>query len=245
MSDRCPGIFRLERLHAGDEPDPAIAEHVQSCEACSRRMADIRADEAALMLRLPPAVLADRVTARAATRRSIRPLLAALGVAVPVAVAATLVLVLPGDPSGPGITPPSDLTRKGGEAVTLFRLRDGQVSVPAAGEPFRAGDRLRFRVAVPAPGFAYVFSADAGGRVFPGLPAAGAGLPVEPGPAVELPGSIELDASESEERLYVVVLSAPTTWPDLVAAVRPQVASGLPERLDLPGEVVQQSYRIR
>ncbi|MGZ3438887.1 MAG: anti-sigma factor family protein [Polyangia bacterium] len=134
----------LERVSVDDLP-PAQADeiraHVASCASCAALLDELKGERAALVSSHPPAEFAATVGRRArltvwrARRRWLGGATAALAMA-----AALLLLVT---------RPPKPDTRMRGQGLTLYRQRDGKVSMLSARDKVRAGDRLRVVLLLP------------------------------------------------------------------------------------------------
>jgi hypothetical protein len=136
----------------------------------------------------------------------------------------------------------SDLS-KGALALTVHVQHAPAGGLPSTIEPvngsgqLRAGDEMRFSIAVAAPGFAVVLGLDARPSVSIYVPAAGATpagpVAVGPTPSATLPGSVIADATEGFERIVAVV--CPTTIsPETLrgkAEAALEEAGGRPERV--------------
>jgi hypothetical protein len=128
--------------------------------------------------------------------------------------AALAVLFVARQQTRPGEGAASDLS-KGALALTVHVQHASVGGLPSTIEPvngsgrLRAGEEIRFSIAVAAPGFAVVLGLDARPSVRIYVPAAGAAPagPVSVGPtqSATLPGSVIADATQGFERIVAVV----------------------------------------
>jgi hypothetical protein len=239
----CPS--RLELSHWEAHPEPTrpseLASHVEACARCASILADI-SEARALLLGANPAETSARAARailetarqRKATRRWLRFLAPVF--LVPAA-AALLLLAKPVSQShGSGI--------KGGLIVETYCKRAGEVFQATDGADYLEGDQLRFAYTQDRPGFLLVFGVDDDGKVFPYYDEHSlAGVPVQAGARVLLPGAVALDGHKGWERIFLI-------WSETQlseAAVRSSVASWLSAAngdvrrtsvLDVPGEQV-------
>jgi hypothetical protein len=158
--------------------------------------------------------------------RYVGPLAAAAALLVFVAVRRSL----PAAPDGGPAEPPYLGVKGAGEEVHLHALRGGAVERLADGARVAPGDALRFSVdggSARGPRYALVVSIDGAAAIsvyapFGGdrsLALDGAGAAATPGAstAIELPGSVILDDTLGDERIWALVSDAPIE----VLAVRP------------------------
>lgn len=202
----CPSDFTLDRFHAGELP-PEEAQrterHVAGCADCGARMAERRAGFGAIE-GVDPRVMLGRIRkgldepARASfperlsgwTRRLLAPL------AMVATVAVVLLVVVPGQ---------QGTRMKGALGLHVFRLSGDHAEEVVSGEALAPGDRLRFRVDVPAEGHVTVFGVEASGALYTAWPLEpGVQTRFEEGDGIELPGAVSLDAQPGREVLYLV-----------------------------------------
>jgi len=206
----CPSRLELSRWEAHPEPERPVEfiAHVQSCGRCAAVLEDISSARS-LLLGANPA----EASARAARnimevvqrRRSRQRWLRFLApVFLVPAAAALLLIVRPALHSrGEGDGARSDI--KGGLIVETYCKRGDKVFPAVEGGDFLAGDRLRFAYSSDRPGFLLVFSVDDQGRVFPYYEEHSlAGVRVEAGAHVFLPGAVELDDHKGWERVFAL-----------------------------------------
>lgn len=200
----CPSDLALDRLHANEcnaEESGRLEKHIAGCDACPARMEERRAGFNAI-------AEADPVRMLAAIRRGadkpagVEQVLAwARRLLAPVAIVAAASIML--------ITrkPPEIATGqfKGAMALHVYRLAGEHAEEVSSGSPFSPGDRLRFAIDLPHDGTVRVLGVEANGTLYTAWPSD----PREPtnrlaGPAVELPGAVELDQTVGRESLYGV-----------------------------------------
>ena len=226
----------LERFVADDlsSDEQALCDtHLALCSPCVARLDALRA----LPLDLPPLVSPSEPPP--AVRRPSRPSWWGLGgTLAAVAAAAGVALFVPSPQ-------PADVFQSRGADLHLeVWLHDGDdVSRVFDGDPVVAGDRVRFRVDVNAPGYVIVAGVDATGSVYPGAPQHGPAIFVEPDPEpFLLPGALGFDDTPGEELLVAVQCPEPVRMADLEDALRDvEPASELPGLL--PG-CSQDSVRL-
>jgi hypothetical protein len=201
MADRGLTDLELERWLAGDLPD----ERSRAATADDRvRLEQLRAEHAGFLasvdvgeelraIRQRAGVVSGR---RTASRRAW--LLSGGALA---AAALALVLVWYRRPPDP-----DDLQPKGGSVGLVVHVATGASSRAIASEgPVRAGDRIRFEVSVPRPGYVAVIGLDPSGGSTVYYPFGGvAAARLDPGAGAVLPGAIQLDAAGGDEPVYAV-----------------------------------------
>ena len=233
----CPSNLTLDELSAGELTGPEhapVLHHVERCADCRERLVARQADPvlAPDQIRFRPLLVATdgqpvaRPAAKPPLRRRRRPWVTAAGLC---AGAAALGLVLwnrgadrPGGPAG-------DLT-KGSLALTIHIKRAVAAGLPETIEAvngegrLRAGEEMRFTVAMARAGYAVIVGLDAEPSVTTYVPAASAPpVRVEPPGPVTLPGSVIADETAGFERVVAIVCEAPPS-PE---ALRGQAAAAL------------------
>lgn len=203
----CPSDFTLDRLHAGELPQAEAREtesHVAGCADCGARMAERRAGFGAID-GVDPRVMLGRIRtgldapARVPLSERLsgwsRRLLAPLAMVATAAV--VLLVVVPGQ---------ERVTRvKGALALHVFRLTGDHAEEMVSGDAFAPGDRLRFRVDVPAEGHVMVLGVEASGALYTAWPLEpGVQTRFEEGDGIELSGAVSLDAQPGREVLHLV-----------------------------------------
>lgn len=166
--------------------------------------------------------------------------------------------LLEDDPVGSGEVETPYVGVKGDDAVRAYVRRDAQVQPLEDGGAVHPGDAIRFSVDPRAARYALVVSIDGAQQISVYVPFGGQASETVVAPKVEeaggspyghawLPGSVELDDTLGDERLWILLSDAPIA----VAAVRPTlekiaaggavaVAAAASERFsELPGARVQ------
>lgn len=143
MSAHPPSLV-LERLSVDNLPSAQAEEvraHVASCPECAALLDELSRERAALVSSLPPSEFAARVSARAraTARRARRRWLGAATATVAMAAALLFVFLRPTRPG----------TQMRGSGLTVYRERNGNVSMLGARDKIRAGDRLRIVLLLP------------------------------------------------------------------------------------------------
>jgi hypothetical protein len=221
----CASNLALDELAAGDlagtSREAALRAHIDGCASCRQRLAARQADPA---LPFDAGAAAPLLAIEAARRRHPRPFLAATVAAAGGLAAAAAILLLwsPGDrPPAPAPAPaPGRHERsKGAFAFTVDVTRAGAPPETITDEGrVRAGDELRFNLALSAPGHAVVLSlrtdGAAGGAVAQQyVPAAGGARAVAVGP----PGPTTLETrvmargGAGLERVFAIVCPTETS----------------------------------
>jgi hypothetical protein len=203
---------QLERYLAGDleaEARGRLEAVLAESEADRARLAELRADSAAFLVKHPPGPLVARYEqeSRRGWRRwpaLVAPLVAALAAVV-------LVVVWPGEPP---------YSVKGGVALKVHR-KQGEGSAPVEpGGAVAPGDVVSFEVKVGEGGYVAVLGRDAAGAVTVYYPHGGTeAVPY----AVEsplLPAAIELDEVKGEEVVYALYSPRPFALGWAVEALR-------------------------
>jgi hypothetical protein len=169
------------------------------------RLADLRADSAAFLLKHPPGPLVARFEADSRPQkwwqRHMLPAYAfgAVGVALMLSILIPRILIPTDDP----------FTVKGSVVLVLHRKQgDGSVTIPMDG-PVAPHDAIRFEVKGAAGGFVAVLSRDSQGATSVYYPFGGsAAAPFDAAQAL-LPDAIELDDTLGREDLYVLHSTKP------------------------------------
>jgi hypothetical protein len=237
----CPSDLDLDELLAGDlaggPRQGALERHLEACGICVQRLARRRADPVLapdpLFWQPKLESLATSVTTDGAAPIPDRPAegqpprpqrrrrvfgLAGTGAFAAAGAVALAVLVVARQRARPLDGTASDLT-KGALALTVHVQHAAGGGLPSTIEPvngtgrLRAGEEIRFSIAVAAPGFAVVLGLDARPSVSIYVPAAGTApagpVSVSPTQPATLPGSVIADATPGFERIVAVV--CPTT----------------------------------
>jgi hypothetical protein len=211
----CPSNLRLDEISAGElaaGPDHAsLSAHVAECLACRARMAARQADP---LLAPDPARFRPLLLAQA--RRRPARLGRFLGVTGALVGAAAAGIIFWSH--GPRQEAAGDLT-KGSLALTVQIKRAASGSAAGTIEAvngegrLRAGEEMRFTLAIAHAGYAVVLGLDAAPSVTTYVPGAGSDAqPVRvapPGPFT-LPGSVIADDTAGAERVVAIVCQTET-----------------------------------
>ena len=138
-----------------------------------------------------------------------------LGAAATGALVAFVVVRATSSEEGRGTGTPDDLRVKGGLGITIYRQTGDGSEVVLSGADFHSGDKLRFELTVPEPGFAMVVDLDPQGTLGPAWPLdSGRAGTVEAG-KILLPGAVALDGAVGTEWLIAVLCPRPFAVADL------------------------------
>ncbi|MBK7862864.1 MAG: DUF4384 domain-containing protein [Archangiaceae bacterium] len=200
----------LERYLAGDVAPSQRAEleaRIAADPQAQQRLAALRADSAAYLIKHPPGPVAHKLAAR--PKKSWWALLAA-----PMAVAAAaLFFVL----QRPAVTREDDFGIKGDLAVAVYRQNDvGQGERVEPGATLKGGDRVRFEVRAGRDGWVAILSRDGTGHVTVYYPYQGATAARYSANEALLPGAIGLDDTRGTEDVWVLFSPKPFALPSYV-----------------------------
>lgn len=225
--------WKVAWYRTGEMP-PKMASEVESKPSLADRVEELGRQEADLLLRRPPRVLAAEVDRRlrAGTPRG-RRWMWGLAVAACVAVAAPLALRT--DPGGP-----TDVREKGSAtSLRLYREVPGGVEELHPLDAVPAGSRIQLTCGAPSGSWGAVLSLDGRGAVTQHLPPSGSQAVPLDGP-MALPQSFTLDDSPSFERFFLVTaeksfdlepvrgaLQALASRPDAAPTAAPGLERGL------------------
>jgi hypothetical protein len=214
----CPGPLALDRWWlAGAPQGHPLHEHVRQCEVCRAQVAANQAAAQVVVAEVLPAlggVQAERPGAWSGLAEWWRGL--GRGWALAGGLAA-LVLVLgvwglmPRDPD-------LAVAFKGPIGLEVYGHRDQATFRVSDGDRLRPGDRLRFRVTTPGPGYLLILSVEEGGRVTRFYPFASDAAQSFDGRGALLEGSIALDSFLGRERVFVLFSPAPFSLREVSAA---------------------------
>ena len=225
----CPSDLQLDELLAG-ELTPALRKqlqaHLSSCSPCAERLQAFREGFDAFPEAAPAAIQATLEVAADQARRvdaaqgqtatspwhhkllgwlhARGPLLAPLAVG---AAAAVVLVAHPGRLGERDTEVTGGVRAKGSLALHVHRMRAGRSEEMLSGASFQPGDRLRFVVDLPWPGFVSVVGVETNGTLYvawPLDPDTGPTLRPE-GNSLALPGAVALDASPGPEVLHLVL----------------------------------------
>jgi hypothetical protein len=213
-----PSDLALDRLLTGEAVAPDVRTHLDGCDACAARLAELTRAAHEFVATAPIARLTAATEQRLATerwRRRRRELV--YGASAVLAAAAVLLLML-------RPPPPIYRTKGGGLVLDVFRKRaSGVVEMLLPSGQASPGEALRFRVGTPEPGFAAILSIDGAGTVTSYFPTTAELAPIERGRNQLLDATIELDRTLGRERLIALV--CPRRLP--LSKVREAVAAEL------------------
>lgn len=219
---QCPSDLALDRLHAGELTGASARElesHIDGCDVCPQRMQERRAGFDAWPAADPRPLLAgirrglheSEAAASPATSSlkswlRLRSFFAAPLLAAAAALLLVMVVRQPGSNAPTIPTGQLETTReKGGLALHVYRLVNGQSQPALSGEIFAPGDRLRFVVDLPARGYVNILGVESSGSQYVAWPTEGAAAALrDSGKGQELPGAVSLDRSVGKETLYLV-----------------------------------------
>jgi hypothetical protein len=203
--------LRLEQLSLGEgSPSQIRATRERLGAEAESRLAALHADNADILRRYPPRVVALEIhnRQRNAKIRRWTPMIALATVGA-VAAAALVVVAVPSEVEPAGWTE-EGVRLKG--AVTLLvhrRTVDGDQKLPE-GASARPGDQLQLEIQPAQADHAVLVSLDGRGKITRHLPLAGdRAVPVDPGQTVALPNAYQLDDAPSFERFFLVVGRGP------------------------------------
>lgn len=217
-SPGCPQDLDLERALAGEAAFAPALAHASGCGSCTARLAWIAEASDLFARRVLPATR-DAVLQKLHHPPWWRRL---LPIAVPIAVAATLVVVLL-----PGLQPHSGYvgTKGAGTPTPLplqvFVDRSGKAAELRTGDRVHPGDGLRFVVDAPDREVVLV-SVDGQGQVSRLVPGGAARVPQ----TGIIPGGSVLDSVLGPERIFAVELQPGLDVAGVEAAVRAAVRAG-------------------
>ena len=240
---RCPSDLALEKLLL-DPSSTALAPHLDGCNRCQARLAEMRREGEDFQRYVFPATV-DAIE-EAAERRPAWSLARWLAPLPALAAAAAVILAI-----GPGEPSPDYLGAKGGNSMGLaVFLQGGNGTHPAKdGEAVPASASIRFKVRPARPCRLWVVSVDATGQVSRIFPVDGEGG-VEVVRTTELPGGAVLDGQAGPERFMALCAPGPVPYSRVEGAVRAAVSAG-PESVrnmrtipGLPAGTVQDSVLL-
>ncbi len=238
MSARCPSDLALEG-YLLDREASKLAAHVASCADCKARVTQMEREGQEFLQYVYPATVAEVEAAAASRRPAWRRWLFLLPVPAAAALAALLLVALPGSrgPTGPADDYVGLKGGAGGLGLTVF-LGAAEGARPLAdGEAVPAAAALRFKVQPARACRLWVVSVDASGQVSRLYPSAGdGGAQIAQGGA--LPGGAVLDGRGGPERIFAVCTPRPVAYSSLEDAVRRAVGAGedaVRRHRDVPG----------
>lgn len=195
--------MEIDGLASGHLDVAGGAAHVASCERCR---ADLDTAKAA-MTQFTREVLPRTLPKLAPQRASWRKWLPAI--VVPILAAAALLLWL-GHKAAPTPAPDNDdILVKGDTTFQVFAKRGASVIELRDGTKLRAGDAIRFIAEASTARYLLIGSVDGSGTASLYYPFGGPRSGAIGKTAVELPGSIVLDAAQGPERLFALFSTEP------------------------------------
>jgi hypothetical protein len=191
-----------------ERAEPKFAAHVAGCEACSARVARLKAASQLFDREVFPATV-DRVRSRYETRSRL-PWWLWLA-PVPAAAIAALIILRPAPP-------PEDVIgiRGAGFGFQVLGNAGGTVAPLANGSEVPVDAALRFSVAPSKPCWVTVISVAATGEVSRLFPASGDGALVKD--AGPLPGGAMLDGPPGPERIFAICSEKPLPFATIAQA---------------------------
>ena len=221
-----PSELALER-HLLDPVRSAIRAHVETCDRCGARVAEMqRQGEDFLRFVFPATVEKVEAAAERSSRRFdwIRMLAPASAVA---AAAAVFLLVRPAADHESRCVGEDCIITKGehGLGMTVFLNGSGGARPARDGEVVPAGGAIRFRVRPAALCNLWVLSVDASGQVSRLFPMTGDGGALV-ATLVDLPGGAVLDGKPGPERIFAICTPAPMYYATVERAVQVAMARG-------------------
>ncbi|MBI5068785.1 MAG: DUF4384 domain-containing protein [Deltaproteobacteria bacterium] len=247
MNATHPSELALER-HLLDPAASAVKSHVESCQRCGTRLAEMKRQGEEFLQFVFPATVekVEQAAEKGARRFSWIPLFAPVS-----AVAAAAALFLLVQPASDGFPADYDgIKGRGGLGLSVFVNRATGVHCASEGEPVSASEQIRFRVDLTRkPCHLWIVSVDASGQVSRLFPTTGDGG-VLVATQYEIPGGAVLDGKPGPERVYAICTPQPTYYAALERAVQAATARGEPavrsvrEILGLPEGTAQASVLL-
>lgn len=232
--------LHLEQQRFGERA--AVAD-----DAAARAALD--AADAALLERLPPAMIAARVNDTLArdARRATAPRRLLLAMPVVAAAAAVVFVVVPKPVDDVVVTDAADVVRSKGllPALEIARLQGGKTPPLSPGDVVGAGDLVQVRMRAADARYGVVVSLDGRGDVTRHFPDDDdTSLPTT---TASLPFSFELDDAPVFERFVFVTSASPLDVDMVVAAVKALAKQPSPQTapLDLPSGVRWSDFILR
>lgn len=247
MNATHPSELALER-HLLDPAASAVKSHVESCQRCGARLAEMKRQGEEFLQFVFPATVekVEEAAEKGARRFSWIPLFAPVS-----AVAAAAALFLLVQPAPDGFPADYDgIKGRGGIGLSVFVNRASGVHCAVEGEPVAASEQIRFRVDLTRkPCHLWIVSVDAAGQVSRLFPTTGdAGVLVAT--QYEIPGGAELDGKPGPERVFAICTPQPVYYAAIERAVQAATARGEPavrtvrEVLTLPEGTAQASVLL-
>lgn len=209
MTVRCPSDLVLEAWLLEPEGTP-LPEHLATCERCTARLAEMRAQGERFLREVFPLTLAAVEAAAAPAPWWRRPWL--LVPVLAATAAAALLILRPGPPGGgSGLGLSVYVQGPGGDRT----VRDGEVIAADASLGVRVRSQKACRL--------WILSLDDRGQVSRLYPGEGTGGAAVSGQA-EIPLGTALDGQAGPRRIWAVCTPSPATWKSLAKVI--QAATG-------------------
>jgi len=228
-----PSVYTLTRHHAGDLPEAErqrIAGHLEGCQACAAVLAELVETKKNFQAEISREVFLTRVRVAAEKtpesggfwRGLLRPAMALAAAAV---VALILVLVPWQTNQDPG-----ERLKGGPIELGYYVMEDSGPVVATPGRVLHPGDRIQFRLTAPAGGYVHVVGIDPKNEVTVYFPLPNQAAKAFPGGAGRpVPGSVYLDDTLGEEKVFVLICVEPLSRDMLIGKLTN--APGGPEAL--------------
>lgn len=237
MTARCPSDLALEG-YLLDRGASKLDPHVGSCESCKARVALMEREGQEFLQYVYPATVAKVEEAARPARSGWRRWVLLLPVPAAAAIAAVLMVGLPGRTSKGPAEDYVGLKGGGGSLGLTVFLGAAEGARPLAdGEAVPASSALRFKIQPTRACRLWVASMDAAGQVSRLYPAEGDGGAeiLHGGP---LPGGALLDGRGGPERIFAVCTPEPVPYAKVEEALRRAVGQGaeaVKTQRDVPG----------
>jgi hypothetical protein len=225
-----PSEFALTRFHAGEgetSERQAIQTHLDDCEPCRQVLEELEGAGAAFSERHDRAGFLAHVRDGAEQPDKGAGWLALLSrgwLAGAAAAAAMLVVVLVLAPwrNDPIDQPDSGVRIKADELNLGYMIMEHQEPVVAGADRIlHPGNRIQFRLSAPRGGFVHIVSVDAAGQVSVYFPRPGETPEEYPGGSGRpVPGSVILDETLGQERVFALICEAPLSRAKLAERIR-------------------------
>lgn len=226
MNARCPSDLALEG-YLLDREASKVAPHVRSCGGCKARVERMEREGQEFLQYVYPATVARIEEAARPLRSAWRRWMLLLPVPAAAAVAAVLLVGMPGSraPTGPADDYVGLKGGAGGLGLTVF-LGAAEGARPLAdGEAIPAASALRFKVQPTRACRLWLVSVDGSGQISRLYPTTGdAGAEITQGGPV--PGGAVLDGRAGPERIFALCTPAPVPYSTVENAVRKAVGQG-------------------
>jgi hypothetical protein len=246
----------LEQLRLGELPaETAVRLRAELSEADAVRLAALDADDAEILDRHPPHLVATAIRRRAEAANASKRGPFGWWLAMPALAACALVFVVlqpqgvetqPKTLGGVGASIDDGVRAKGDARLLVFRRTASGSEPMVSGASAQAGDELRLGWFVEAPTDAVVVSLDGRGVTTPHFPLAGTGVGKATQGRTLLDTAYALDDAPSFERFVLVV--GPNVTVERVVEAAKTVAhtpSAATDRLPLPVEWTQIDFLVR